>query len=126
MGAMTLEKFNTLSRRDFDNGAVLDEIAEALKLRAKVQEYTEECGCELNGMSPEESVVRGLESMSRAFYAADEERTNLRAALRELFVTVKGECPSLLNEDSGGNGELYVRIEALLKTLAKAEGANGS
>jgi hypothetical protein len=35
--------------------------------------------------------------------------------LRELYVTVMGECPSLLNEDSGGNAELAFRIENALK-----------
>ena len=30
---MTLAKFNKLLRRDFENGAVLDEIAEALRQR---------------------------------------------------------------------------------------------
>ncbi len=29
--ALTLEKFDSLSRRDFDNGAIIDEIREALK-----------------------------------------------------------------------------------------------
>jgi hypothetical protein len=33
MPVMTLAKFNKLSKRDFENGAVLDEIALALKER---------------------------------------------------------------------------------------------
>ena len=40
---------------------------------------------------------------------------DLEAALHELYYTVKGECPSLLNEDSGGNSKLALRIEKLLK-----------
>ena len=42
--------------------------------------------------------------------------------LRELYATVKGESPSLLNEDSGGNGMLDIRIlDALdLSSLLKA------
>lgn len=35
-------------------------------------------------------------------------------ALRELHATVRGECPQLLNEDSGGNASLDLEIEAVL------------
>ena len=35
--AMTLKEFSGLSHRDFDNGAVLDEIAESLKQRDRLQ-----------------------------------------------------------------------------------------
>ena len=38
----------------------------------------------------------------------------LQAALRELHAMVSGECPSLLNEDSGGNAMLDLEIEELL------------
>ena len=38
----------------------------------------------------------------------------LEQALRELTAMVRGECPSLLNEDSGGNGDLSYQIEKLL------------
>ena len=34
--------------------------------------------------------------------------------LRELYTLVKGECPSLLNEDSGGDARLALAIEAAL------------
>lgn len=37
----------------------------------------------------------------------------IEECLRELHAIVKGECPSLLNEDSGGFGELDVQIEHL-------------
>lgn len=43
----------------------------------------------------------------------------LLSSLRELYATVRGECPQLLNEDSGGNGELEI---AIVDALAKAEG----
>ncbi|MNL54803.1 hypothetical protein D3C87_1781660 [compost metagenome] len=39
--------------------------------------------------------------------------------LRELYAIVRGECPSLLNEDSGGNAELEL---AIVEAIAKAEG----
>lgn len=43
-----------------------------------------------------------------------DEIRRLRLALAELFAQVMGECPSLLNEDSGGDGELALEIEKLL------------
>jgi hypothetical protein len=51
------------------------------------------------------------------------ERDALRAALGELFAQVEGECPSLLNEDSGGDAQLWLIITDLLDTTrAKIEG----
>lgn len=46
----------------------------------------------------------------------------LAKALTELRAQVRGECPSLLNEDSGGDGQLDIEIDAAL-TRAK-EGAS--
>jgi hypothetical protein len=37
-------------------------------------------------------------------------------ALRELHATVMGECPSLLNEDSGGNANLDLQVRAVLES----------
>lgn len=37
--------------------------------------------------------------------------------LTELFAMVRGECPRLLNEDSGGDGSLSLRIEDHLAAL---------
>lgn len=34
--------------------------------------------------------------------------------LEELYALVKGECPSLLNEDSGGDAQLDIRIQDVL------------
>lgn len=42
------------------------------------------------------------------------ENTRLRGLLEVLTAMVKGECPSLLNEDSGGNARLALDIEAAL------------
>ena len=39
----------------------------------------------------------------------------LKVALRELHAVVKGECPSLLDEDSGGLANLDMQIDELLK-----------
>lgn len=50
----------------------------------------------------------------------DAERCDdLAAALSDLYAMVNGECPSLLNEDSGGNAELDLRISALLAEQKK-------
>ena len=40
--------------------------------------------------------------------------TRLREALTGLYALVKGECPSLLNEDSGGDARLDMEIEQAL------------
>lgn len=37
--------------------------------------------------------------------------------LADLAALVRGECPRLLNEDSGGNAELSLRIDAILSKL---------
>jgi len=41
-----------------------------------------------------------------------------RACLHELFALVMGECPSLLDEDSGGSADLCLRIEETLRSPA--------
>jgi hypothetical protein len=38
----------------------------------------------------------------------------LRGALTELRAVVRGECPHLLSEDSGGNAKLAMQIDAAL------------
>lgn len=40
-------------------------------------------------------------------------------ALKELFATVEGECPRLLDEDRGANPHLY---SSIVDAIAKAEG----
>lgn len=44
----------------------------------------------------------------------------LRNALDELTAIVRGECPSLLNGDSGGNDRLAIEIDELLEQQDKA------
>lgn len=46
--------------------------------------------------------------------AARTRAEGLEAAIRELVTLVRGECPSLLDEDSGGDGRLSLAIDALL------------
>lgn len=45
----------------------------------------------------------------------------LRAALEELHAVVWGECPSLLNEDSGGDAGLDLRIRELIADEQKGD-----
>lgn len=54
-----------------------------------------------------------------AFFAGDDRAACLAGAdahvlLRELVTLVRGECPSVLNEDSGGDGALSYKIDKLL------------
>jgi len=42
------------------------------------------------------------------------ERNALRDALTELYAAVKGECPSLLDEDRGGSARLDMAVSAAL------------
>lgn len=53
--------------------------------------------------------------MKEAWESAEIDLNRCKTALTELRAIVKGECPSLLNEDSGGNGELDLQIAELLK-----------
>lgn len=45
----------------------------------------------------------------------------LEKALRELRALVKGECPSLLDEDSGGDSRLDMEIEDSLAACDRKE-----
>ncbi len=56
-------------------------------------------------------LARGLQS---ELTAARAEVEALRAALIDLRALVQGECPSLLDEDSGGDARLALAIDAAL------------
>ncbi len=43
------------------------------------------------------------------------ENERLHAALAELTALVRGECPAILNEDSGGDAALAIEIDSLLE-----------
>lgn len=49
------------------------------------------------------------------FKQIEEENARLREALENLYALVQGECPRLLNEDSGGDAQLSMEIEQALK-----------
>lgn len=44
----------------------------------------------------------------------DAENKRLLECLSELATLVRGECPSLLNEDSGGNAHLSMEIDSII------------
>lgn len=44
-----------------------------------------------------------------------EENKRLREVLSELLALVISECPSLLNEDSGGDARLYLTCKSALR-----------
>ena len=59
-----------------------------------------------------------MDDYTRVTQLVEEQRqeiARLREALSELHAQVQGECPSLLNDDSGGDAKLALEIEALLK-----------
>jgi hypothetical protein len=49
----------------------------------------------------------------------------LSDCLRELVAVVRGECPSLLNEDSGGDAKLDIEIDEALEDARAAIAAMG-
>jgi hypothetical protein len=69
-----------------------------------------------------------IAALSTAIDAAIQERDEayarvdvLREALRELTALVRGECPSLLDEDSGGDARLALEIDALLSPVQEKQ-----
>lgn len=74
-------------------------------------------GCSNDGLviGVEWMCVKHIASQRALIEQQAKEIERLREALRELHAVVKGECASLLNEDSGGDAELAIEIEALLK-----------
>jgi hypothetical protein len=55
----------------------------------------------------EESALEAIKAMAQRL---QDERDELLNCLQNLHATVWGECPSLLNEDSGGNSSLDMQI----------------
>lgn len=80
----------------------------------------------------EEQNARNIEALRRAeesaqFYGnraglLEAENARLREVLKELHTLVWGECPSLLNEDSGGDSRLDLEIEDCLGNALKEVG----
>ena len=71
-------------------------------------------------------------SLTRDLAAAQEELARVKAEreatlelLAELHAMVKGECPSLLNEDIGGDARTALAIEEMLSKRDAAIAAKG-
>ena len=62
-----------------------------------------------------DDAIRHLADWSNRCGQTEAERDALAALLRELVALVRGECPSLLNEDSGGDAKLSCDIDEALK-----------
>lgn len=58
---------------------------------------------------------RSFDTFVAGYSAGRVSRDGLRKALADLFAVVNGECPSLLNEDSGGASYLYLQIKEALE-----------
>lgn len=59
-------------------------------------------------------VCETMESAHPVMREARERIRGLESALQELYAVVRGECPRLLNEDSGGSAGLDMKIRSLL------------
>lgn len=79
--------------------------------------YMEDCDCATRPR-PSPMLVGCLKRCA----AVEDENAKLRAALSELTAMVRGECPSLLNEDSGGCGRLDIEIDELLRPNDQVKG----
>lgn len=69
--------------------------------------------CKSAGPKPSDFIRRQFADMQR-----------LRNALGDIVALVRGECPSLLNEDSGGNAVLSIEIDSLLEAVLLDGGLN--
>ena len=84
------------------------------KLRAK-ELQAENAALREKIASMEQEWLDDRNDMLAKVEALQAENVTLWAALSELAALVLGECPSLLDEDSGGNSRLAIEIEDLLK-----------
>lgn len=61
------------------------------------------------------TILARVQDVVEALAQATQREARLREALTELYALVRGECPRLLNEDSGGDAELACKIDAALE-----------
>ena len=112
-----------LDINDAEQRNIIDEQVEKNRgLRADVklmQQVNAEQREEIRLLREELSKRTNLEGPAPCWNAAHmKEITRLRDALRSLKAMVKGECPSLLDDDSGGCGKLDIEIDELLQPKA--------
>lgn len=71
-----------------------------------------------SGCACEGCIARALRPLFEKAALADK----LAEALRELVALANGECPSLLNEDSGGDSKLDLEIASVIAEYDKLRG----
>jgi hypothetical protein len=74
---------------------------------------------EMNMVEFDLNKITGNEPPLKTDDDKDAEIDWLKQLLFELHATVMGECPALLNEDSGGNATLALEIEEALGSAAQ-------
>jgi hypothetical protein len=105
-------------------GRVLDmfkkrAVAQNWTLGDKVKAFNDACGRLKDGGSP---VTDELQELREDLSAAGVMLAKKDEALKELLAVVRGECPALLNEDSGGNARLDAACdEALSPSKPRAQ-----
>ena len=60
------------------------------------------------------SAAQEIVALNKQLTKAQQQRDQILALLSDLYALAKGECPSLFNEDSGGDAGLALRVEAAL------------
>lgn len=79
-------------------------------------EFNPEAMVRCDVMSDEISKLREQLYKVNAYSAKTrEENKRLREVMSDLLALVIGECPSLLNEDSGGDARLYLACKSALR-----------
>jgi hypothetical protein len=58
-----------------------------------------------------------MESEEKRTEELNQKLARAKYLLEELYALVIGECPSLLDDDSGGNGEFALKIEEFLASF---------
>ncbi len=102
------------SEEEITHGHVMGRIAIAL-FSERNNRTDEECVAKVAEVVYERDNLRKhLHDEHQRHIGTMNERDALAALLRELVALVRGECPSLLNEDSGGDAKLSCDIDAAL------------
>ncbi|AZS78811.1 hypothetical protein ELS24_10365 [Achromobacter spanius] len=97
--------------------------------KTDVQEFKEECeACEGRGFNIAFEDIPGIAAYvksCRPAPAAGDAQDVILVALQDLHALVWGECPSLLNEDSGGNSALDMQVREAIEAAQSHKKRNG-
>lgn len=112
---MTREEFRG-ALSDIDEGSRLSHSEEARKAEILLLDHDKEQRAEIDRQA---QAIRNLETDYILIGTQNREQKDkiarLREALKTIYALVMGECPALLNEDSGGDAALCLEIENILK-----------